>query len=462
MHLIKNFSELVENGVTPEDKKARFIALSMIETAIREVNPKTAIKNHVKIENNVKLLVDSLSFNLNDFKRIFVVGGGKATGLMAQELEKILKDHITTGIITVLKGTEHEFQTSSIEVIGASHPIPDNEGVKGCERIFNLLKDGEKEDLVIALISGGGSALLPFPADNIKLEEIQKVTSLLLKSGANIGEVNTVRKHLSQIKGGQLAKVAYPATVVSLIISDVVGDPLDAIASGPTAPDTTTFKEADILLKKYNLLKDLPETVLNRIRKGVENIIPETPKPEDPIFKQVYNVIVANNAQACEAAAKKAKDEGLNAIIWTTKMQGEARIMGSTIGKAAREKTINSQTFSPPYVLIFGGETTVTVKGKGLGGRNQELALAASREIQDLNGVAIVSCGTDGIDGPTDAAGAIVDGKTVEKALEKSLNPDSYLENNDAYNFFKNLEDLLKTGPTKTNVTDVVILIDIS
>jgi glycerate 2-kinase len=462
LHLIKNFSELVENSVTPEDKKARFLALSMIEAAIREANPKTAIENHVKIENNAKLLVDSISFNLKDFNHIFVVGGGKATGLMAQELEKILKDHITTGIITVLKSTEHEFQTSSIEVIGASHPIPDNEGVKGCEKIFNLLKDGEKEDLVIALISGGGSALLPFPANNIKLEEIQKVASLLLKSGANIGEVNTVRKHLSQIKGGQLAKAAYPATVISLIISDVVGDPLEAIASGPTAPDTTTFKEAQMILKKYNLLKDLPETALNHIRKGLEGIIPETPKPEDPIFKQVYNVIVANNAQACEAAAKKAKEEGLKAIIWTTKMQGEAKIIGSTIGKAAREKTINSQTFSPPYALIFGGETTVTVKGKGLGGRNQELTLAASKEIQDLKAISIVSCGTDGIDGPTDAAGAIVDGKTVEKALENALNPESYLENNDAYNFFKNLKDLIMTGPTKTNVTDVAILIDIS
>ena len=301
---------------------------------------------------------------------------------------------------------------------------------------------------------------MPLPAAGITLQDKQNLTEALLKCGATIDEINSVRKHISELKGGQLAKASYPATLISLILSDVVGDPLDTIASGPTAPDTTTFNDAILILKKYNLWKNsVPKSIRKRLEAGLRGEIPETPKPGDKVFGKTHNVIVGNNRSVALAARQEAQGLGFNPLLLSSMIEGEARHVGVAYAGIMKEILYFDTPIPKPAVVIAVGETTVTVTGRGKGGRNQELVLSTSLKIEGLKGVAIASIGTDGIDGPTDAAGAIADGQTTKRAYDKGFDAGEFLMNNDSYGFFSKLNDLIFTGPTGTNVNDLAVMV---
>ena len=455
---IKNYDEIIKVSRNEQDKKAREIALNCIEAALSAVDPRNAVYRTVKVEGKT-LIIKNLKFDLDSIGNIYVIGGGKASGAMAEAIENILGDLIKEGVVNVLKGTEKRFRVKRIKLVGASHPIPSEIGVSGVKEMLKIAEKAGENDLVIVLISGGGSALMPMPAPPITLEEKKKVTQLLLKSGATINEINAVRKHISGFKGGQLARAIYPATTVALIISDVVGDPLDTIASGPTAPDTTTFRDAHRVLTFYNIINDVPKSVRERIEKGLRGEIPETPKPGDKIFERVHNIIIANNKTACRAAEEKAREYGANTMILSTFIEGEARHVGTVLAGIAREIHKFNEPIRRPAVIIMGGETTVTVTGSGKGGRNQELVLSSAIRIRGLKGTAIVSIGTDGIDGVTDAAGGIVDSTTIYRGIEKGLDVLDFLANNDSYSYLKETGDLVITGPTGSNVNDIMLIV---
>ena len=456
MITIKNREKLITNGETELNQKARKLSLDSLESALNAVDPKRIIKSRISLQNSV-LKVNGYSFDLKRFKHVYVVGGGKASGSMAEALEQILSEHITDGFINIPRGTKHK--TKVIKLHEASHPIPDETGVEGTRRILEIAEKAGENDLVICLISGGGSSLMPLPRDDISIVDKKKITEALLKCGATINEINTVRKHISDFKGGWLAKKAYPATVLNLILSDVIGDPLDFIASGPTVPDSTTFHEAVKILKKYELWNTVPESIRKVLSDGEKGLIPETPKADDQVFKKVFTVVVGNNRFASLAACESLRSNGLNTLLLTSTLEGEARHVGTVLASIAREISISQNPVSKPAGIVAGGETTVTVKGKGLGGRNQEIALSAALKLEGMNGVVLASLSTDGVDGPTDAAGAIVDGKTLERAANKGLNPEEFLAENNSYNFFSELGDLIFTGPTGTNVNDVSVII---
>jgi hydroxypyruvate reductase len=450
--MIGNADELLEHSLTPELRRAREVLIELIEAAIRSADPALAIRRWVKVWDG-KLLVGDLVFDLDlEVKRIVVVGGGKASGAMGRALEELLGERITGGVVNVPQALD---KRSKIEFIEAGHPLPSKSGVEGAGKMVHLLEKLGPHDLAICLISGGGSALIPLPAGDLKLEDIQETTRLLLRCGATVQELNAIRKHLSAVKGGQMAKVAHPARIISLIISDVVGDRLDTIASGPTVPDQTTYKDALSVLERYDLLEAAPPSVIEHLEKGARGAIPETPKSRLP---NVFNFVIASNADALKAAEKVGKAQGLNVHILTGEMEGEASEVGRGFSLTAREVLSFGKPVPRPALLLSGGETTVKVKGGGKGGRNQELALSAALGI-GLENVAIASFSTDGIDGPTDAAGAIADGFTVQRAEELGLDPSSHLERNDSYHLFKRLGDLLITGPTGTNVMDMTAII---
>jgi len=456
---IVNEEDLLENAVFDEDRKAREAALRVLRAALNSADSRIAIRNHVhRVENTLN--VDNLTFALDEFQRIFVVGGGKASGAMAEALEEVLGDKITEGFVNVLRTVEFGFRTRKIFLNKVRHPIPDKKGVEGARKIIELASRAKERDLIICLISGGGSALMPLPAKDIKLEDKQNVTESLLKCGATIHEINSVRKHLSGLKGGQLAEASYPATLISLILSDVVGDPLDTIASGPTAPDKTTFSDAISILEKYNLWKNpLFKTIRKRLEAGSRGEILETPKPGDKVFGKTHNVIIGNNRSVALAACQEAKDLGFNSLLLSSMVEGEARHVGITFAGIMKEILSSNNPIPKPAVVIAGGETTVTVTGHGRGGRNQELVLSSSLRTEGLKGVAIASIGTDGIDGPTDAAGAIADGQTTKRAYNKGIDAREFLINNDSYGFFSKLDDLIFTGPTGTNVNDLTVMV---
>jgi glycerate 2-kinase len=313
--------------------------------------------------------------------------------------------------------------------------------------------------MVICLISGGGSALLPLPAEGLSLQDKQDTTKVLLACGATIHEINSVRKHISMVKGGGLVRAAYPATLISLILSDVVGDDLDVIASGPTVPDSSSFQNCMTIFDKYGIREKVPETVLNHIRKGIEGEVPETPKPADPVFTRTQGVIVGSNLACMEAAEKKAHSLGYHTLMLSTMIEGETREVACVHAGIAKEVLKSGHPLSPPACVLSGGETTVTITGRGLGGRNQEFVLAAAMGLSGWERIVVLSAGTDGTDGPTDAAGAVADSQTIQRAEALGLNPVDFLFNNDAYHFFEKLEDLVKTGPTNTNVMDLRIML---
>jgi len=453
---INNKRQLIENGETRLNRKARALALKSLEYALNVVDPKQLMKSKLSLKNSI-LKVDGHSFDLKEFKNVYVIGGGKASGSMAETLEQNLGKYITNGIVNIPCGSKHK--TEIIKLHEASHPIPDESGVEGTHRMLKIAEQAKKEDLVICLISGGGSSLMPLPRDGITINDKRKITNALLKCGATINEINTVRKHISDFKGGWLAKKAYPATVLNLILSDVVGDPLDFVASGPTVPDSTTFSEAIKVLKKYGLWDKAAASIKKVLSSGEKGLIPETPKANDKAFKEVYNVIIGNNRFASLAVREQLRSAGLNTLLLTSTMEGEARHVGVMLASIAREVALSGNPVPKPAGIIAGGETTVTVTGKGLGGRNQEISLAAALKMGDMDGVVVASLSTDGVDGPTDAAGAIADGKTMLRAAEMSVNPEEFLAENDSYNFFSKLGDLIFTGPTGTNVNDVSIIV---
>jgi len=454
---IRNRGVLIENGRRERDRETRAVVLSSIESGIMAVDPRTVLEQRLTLENSI-LRIEEASFDLSRYHDIFVLGAGKASGALAESVEDLLSDRISGGVVNILEGTRSSFQTDRIELVETTHPIPGEAGVEGARRIMEIAERAKETDLIIFVLSGGGSALLPLPAPGILLKEIQELTDALLRSGATINEINTVRKHLSSIKGGQFARAAYPATVIGLTISDVVGDPLDIIASGPAVPDPTTFQDAKGILEKYNLWKGIPSSISTRITEGLKGAVKETPKPGDEIFQKVYTFVVANNRIALNAIQRRAESSGFNTLILSTYIEGEARHIGTVLASIAEEIFYHNNPVEKPALLIAGGETTVTVTGKGRGGRNQEIALSAAFKIQDLNGVVIASIGTDGIDGYSEAAGGIVDSTTIERAGKKGLDPLSFLSNNDSGTFFEELSDSVMTGPTGTNVNDVMVV----
>lgn len=437
-------------------KELRKAAFEIFGAALKAVDPAEAIRRHVRLEGAL-LKAGAYTFDLSQVRRIFVVGAGKASAPMVAALEDILHDRIVEGLLVTKYG--HLGPARRIRLLEAGHPVPDEAGIQAARAILDLVERAEEGDLVIVLISGGGSALLPSPVEGVTLEEKQKLTELLLACGATIKEMNAVRKHLSRMKGGRLAQAAHPAKVLALILSDVVGDPLDAIASGPTAPDLTTFANAFEILKRYGLLEQVPASIRRHLRAGLEGKVLETPKADDPLFEGVANVIVGSNRLALLAAKARAEEIGFRTLILSSSIEGETKEVAKVHGAIAREVRSTGHPVRPPACIISGGETTVTLKGKGKGGRNQEFVLAAALEVEGLSRVVVLSCGTDGTDGPTDAAGAVADGETLERARALRLDPSCFLEENDAYHFFQGLEDLVITGPTNTNVMDVRLIL---
>lgn len=389
--------------------------------------------------------------------RLIVVGAGKGSAPMARALEQVLGDRIWGGLVCVKDG--HGEALRRVEVREAAHPVPDDRGVDAARRILALAEGAGPEDLVVAVLSGGGSALLTLPAEGLTLGDLRGLTDLLLSCGATIGEINTLRKHLSRVKGGRLGQAAHPARVVNLVLSDVVGDRLDVIASGPFTADPTTWGECRELLARYGLWERVPAGVRGTVEAGLAGRAPETPKPGAAALAGVVSAVVGSNLQSLTAAAARARELGYAPLVWSSRVQGEAREVARVLAAAAQECRASGLPLPPPACLLAGGETTVTLRGPGQGGRNQELALALALELDGLEAVAALSGGTDGTDGPTDAAGAVVTGDTAGRARALGLEGRRFLTDNDSYRFFDRLGDLIRTGPTRTNVMDVQVLL---
>jgi glycerate-2-kinase len=441
--MFKNKDKLLDMPINNSRKKM----LAILEAAISAVDPYQSVVRNVKLEKGV-LIIAGQRYKLKDYDNIYVVGMGKAAIPMTKAIIDVLGEKVH-GVVNALEGG----QMSGVKLNKAGHPIPTEEGCKGSEQILKLAKRATEKDIVLCLISGGGSAMMPLPEDGITLKDKMAVTKLLLECGANIREINAVRKHISKIKGGKLAVEAYPATLVSLIVSDVIGDPLDSIASGPTSPDSTTFADVRAIIKKYELWKKLPASVSKHIKEGKN----ETPKEGDKAFEKVRNIIIGSNKVAVNAAYSKAEELGYNTLALTTFMEGEAREIGIGLTSVAREVIKYDEPVARPASIILGGETTVTLTGKGHGGRNQELCLSALRKLPPKTTIA--SIGTDGIDGNSDAAGAIIDQEILEASRDKNLDIEYYLKNNDSNTFFKEAGGLLITGPTGTNVADIMVML---
>lgn len=436
----------------------RLDAFTIFQAGVRAVEPGAAVKKYCKVENDT-IYVNGKRYALSDIQNIYIVGAGKATAPMAAAIEDILGDMITEGIINVKYG--HIAKLNTIRLIEAGHPIPDAQGQHGANEILNLIKKAGEKDLVICLISGGGSALLPLPVEKISLKDKQENIRVLLSCGASIHEINAIRKHISKIKGGRLAKEAFPAALVTLILSDVVGDDMDVVASGPTVPDPSTFRDCIRIIQKYNIENKLPETVLEYIKDGITGKENETPCKGDRVFERTQNVIIGSNMEAILAAQKAAEDLDYNTIILSSMIQGETRHIAIAHTAIAKQILKTGHPIQPPACVLSGGETTVTVTGAGKGGRNQEFALASVVDISTQHNIVVLSCGTDGNDGDTDAAGAVADSDTLKRSREMGIAPIAFLENNDSYHFFEKLGDLIRTGPTNTNVMDLrVVLVD--
>jgi glycerate 2-kinase len=460
----------------------------VLAAALEAVDPAEAVRRSLHREGE-QLTIGNSIYDLDRFRRVLVVGAGKAGMPMAKSVEEILGERLTQGIVIVKEGyagstgltkvyepfggpTRISGQSSGtqpalsepsrvlkrITVVEAGHPVPDQRGIAGTKKIMRLLKDTGPDDLVICLISGGGSALLTSPAEGLSLAEVQNLTQALLASGADINAINALRKHLDQVKGGKLARLAAPAQVVTLILSDVVADPLDVIASGPTVPDRSTFKTAYQVLERYDLLEQVSASIIEVLKRGQRGQLAENPKPDDALFEDVNNVIVGSNSQAAQAAVDQAREDGFHAMLLTTYLQGEARQAGRLLAAVARQLAATGQPVKRPGCVVAGGETTVTLQGDGYGGRNQEVALGAVQDMTGLKNVILIALATDGGDGPTDAAGAMATGETFERARRIGLDPADFLARNDSYHFFEPLGDLIKTGPTQTNVNDLALI----
>lgn len=440
------------SGGPPESAEGKDV-LSVLEGALIAAEPERLVAQNLRLEGGT-LRIRSLRFRPSDYRRVLVLGGGKASGKMAMALQRVLGDYITAGLINI--PTYQKLPKPSRIVFNPSaHPTPSLEGVRGVKKMLELVGKPSGGDLVFCLLSGGGSALLPLPQRGLTVSDKAKATDLLLRSGADIHEINTVRKHLSSIKGGRLAEALYPATVVSLIISDVVGDRIDSVASGPTAPDPTTYQEAKKVLIRRHTWDRVSASVREVIGHGIEGSIEETPKPGSRIFGRVHNVVIGSNKISRLRAGRELGRRGYQTTVLRGELTGEARRVGHRIARIVKDRSSRGT----PWALVGGGETVVTVEGTGSGGRNQEFVLSVALGVRGIGGIAVGSMATDGIDGPTDAAGAIADGATVARGKSKGLLARNYLNNHDSHTFFRELGDLIMTGPTGTNVNDIFVAV---
>lgn len=437
-------------------ERIREDARAIFDAGLERADAGAAVKRWMRREGDV-LHVAGARYDLFRYREVYVVGAGKAAAKMAFAVEELLGERISRGIVIVKYG--HATPLQRIESVEAGHPVPDDAGVEGTKRIIDLLSRATERDLVIFLISGGGSALLPCPVDEIALADKKTTTEILLGCGATIQQTNAVRKHLSRVKGGRLARLADPATLISLILSDVVGDALDAIASGPTAPDSSSFADCLHVIERYQLQDKIPPKVRDYLEAGARGDFAETPKASDPIFRNVLNVIVGSNRMALTAAQSKAESLGYGTMLLSSGLEGEAKEVAAVLAAVAKEIVVTGNPVQPPACLLSGGETTVTVRGSGLGGRNQEFALSAAAAIDGIEGIVVLSGGTDGTDGPTDAAGAVVDGTTLRRGRDRGLEAADFLRRNDSHTFLRAVGDLLVTGPTFTNVMDLHVVV---
>jgi hydroxypyruvate reductase/glycerate 2-kinase len=433
----------------------RTIAEQIFLAGIESVVPHNLIMKHMILEGNF-LRFDEQVFDLKSINNIYVIGAGKASAMMGAEVEKILGERIKAGHIVVKNGFSADLKY--IKVTEAGHPVPDSNGYKATNDILKIARKADVNDLVICLFSGGGSALLADAPDGCTPLDMRKLSDLLVNSGACISEINAVRKHLSAVKGGQLAKIVYPAPLVNLILSDVPGDSLDVIASGPTVPDSTTFRHAMAVLSKFKLTAKVPRRILKYLEEGTRGLHDETPKPGDLIFEKTCNILAGSNKMALEAARNKAIENNINALIIDDQLQGDVNDVAEYLVDCALKFKADINEVKP-VCLLFGGETTVKMTGKGKGGRNQHLALSAAAILQDKPGITVLCSGTDGNDGPTDASGAVVDSDTIQLAGSKNIDFSDYLKKFDSYNFFKKAGGHIITGPTMTNVMDIIVVL---
>ena len=428
----------------------------IMAAALAAVEPAAAVRAHLQRDGDAIVVAGQ---RYEAAGRVLLVAAGKAAAPMLSAAREVLGERATAGVLVTKDGHGGEVvPDAQFALFEAGHPVPDARGVAGAERIAALLAGTQLDDLVLVLISGGGSALLTWPAPGLGLADLQVMTGALLRCGAPIEQINTLRKHSTRLFGGQLARMAGPARVAALVVSDVIGSPLDVIASGPTTPDPTTFADAWAVVERWELAETLPPGLVAHLRGGLAGTVPETPKPGEPLWAQVANTVIASNVHAAEAAVAAARARGFNAMLLTTYLEGEAREVGRVAAGLARELVLRNAPLARPALLVAGGETTVTLRGEGLGGRNQELALGAAEGVAGLPGALVVALATDGGDGPTDAAGAVVDGDTLGRARAQSIAPADFLRRNDAYHFFAALDDLLRPGPTQTNVNDLLFV----
>jgi len=440
--------------------QVRALLRRLLEAGLRAADPAEAVRRCVRRTDHL-LSIGRRRYDLRDYERVLVIGAGKASALMAAALEDRLGSRLLGGLVIVKYG--HIAPTKKIAVLEAGHPVPDQAGLSATTRLLALISSLTPNDLLFVLLSGGASSLLPAPAPGVTLAEKQRTTELLLRSGAMIQEINGVRKHLSTLKGGRLL-TATKAGVVGLILSDVLGDDLSSVGSGPTAPDPTTYGDACNVLRRYGIWQSIPPSVRAHLLKGRRGGHEETPKPWSPLFRRVQNQLIGNNRAAVEAVSRNAGRAGLHPIVLTTSLTGEAGEAAKTFGAIAREIVSSNRPAARPALVIAGGELTVTFRrlkeqAQGKGGRAQEFALASAGEIAGLPRVWIAAFGTDGTDGPTDAAGAVVDGRTVAHALQAGLSPFNVLDRHDSYQLFKQLGGHIITGPTGTNVNDFYLLL---
>jgi glycerate 2-kinase len=432
---------------------------AVLQAAMQAVDPIRAVQNALSLSGD-HLTAAGRVYDLRQYERLIVIGFGKASAAMAIGIDMILPGRITQGAVIAkhLPAPQEISRIHPVQVLPGDHPVPGENSIASTRQLLKYLKDTTRRDLVICLISGGGSALFTMPHEGIRLEDMQELTKLLLASGAEIGEINTLRKHLDQVKGGGLARLAAPADMITLILSDVIGSPLDVIASGPTVADTSTYGDALDILAKYRLVNKTPPSIMRVLQLGASGQLPETLKINDPVLNQIQNTVIADNSQAARAAVEQARSSGWNALLLTTYLRGEASQAGMMLAAILRQVVDSGDPISRPACIVAGGETTVTLRGDGLGGRNLELALGAVQELAGLERVLLVTLATDGDDGPTHAAGAVVSGETFERGKAAGLSPAAHLLRNDSYPYFAALDDVLITGPSGTNVNDLVFL----
>lgn len=437
-------------------------ALEIGQAALQAVDPRRAIRRSLAWDSAAPdtLRVGQARWQLRADDPLWLVAVGKAAATMAEAAAQVLGPRLKGGVVVTKDGHAAGAQLPpQLALHEAGHPVPDARGLAAARAVEDLLAPLTARDHVLVLLSGGASALLPAPVAPLSLDDLQITTTLLLRAGATINELNAVRKHLDRLKGGQMARAAQPAALAALVLSDVVGDPLDVIASGPTVPDPTTYAEAWAALERFNLMGQLPPAVAGHLQAGLRGERPETPKPGDPVFAGAHTTLVGSNRLAALAAVEAARDRGYQALLLTTFVEGEAREAGKLAAGLARGVRAHADPLPPPACLVWGGETTVTVRGPGLGGRNQELALSAALALEGLEEVALLALATDGTDGPTDAAGGLVDGGTARRARALGRDPVAALRANDAYPVLEAAGALVKTGPTGTNVNDLLVIL---